>query len=210
MKVAVIGSGMVGGTLGIQWANRGHEIRWGTRAPESAKVQALVSKGGSCTDACTTAEAAVWADVVVVATPWSATEDVIRSMGDLSGKILVDCTNPLRSDLSGLDTKGERSGAELVARWAVGARVVKIFNTTGFDNMANPAYPEGPATMFLCGDDRAAKEVASSLARDLGFDVVDAGGLGEAYLLEHLALLWIRLALVQKQGRGFAFRVMRR
>jgi predicted dinucleotide-binding enzyme len=87
--------------------------------------------------------------------------------------------------------------------------VVKIFNTTGYNNMANPVYPDGAATMFYCGDDAGAKATAHRLAADLGFDPVDAGPLRQARLLEPLALLWISLA-VHGAGRDIAFRLMRR
>lgn len=80
---------------------------------------------------------------------------------------------------------------------------------TGYDNMANPRYPEGPVTMFICGDDDAARQAVAQLAQDIGFDPVDCGPLAQARLLEPLAVLWITLA-VGGLGRDFAFRLMRR
>lgn len=154
------------------------------------------------------AEAAAFGEVVVLATPWGGTEDAVRHAGNLSGKVLLDCTNPLRPDMSGLE--GDRSAAEQVAAWAPGAKVVKIFNTTGFNNMDDPRFGDDRATMFYCGDDAEAKKVAARLAEELGFEAVDAGPLAEARSLEHLALLWIHLAYVQKLGRGIAFKLMRR
>jgi len=123
---------------------------------------------------------------------------------------LLDCTNPLKPDLSGLTVGYTASGGEQVAGWAPGARVVKIFNTTGFPNMANPEYPEGRSMMLYCGDDPAAKKVAAQLATDLGFEPYDVGSLAEARLLEPFALVWIHLAVLQKMGTQFAFRLMRR
>jgi predicted dinucleotide-binding enzyme len=87
---------------------------------------------------------------------------------------------------------------------------VKIFNTTGFDNMANPDYGGTPATMLYAGDDPAAKGVAATLARELGFDPVDFGPLAGARLLEPYALVWITLAVKQKLGRDFALNIIRR
>ncbi len=204
MKIAVIGAGSVGGTLGGRWAALGHDVVFGVREPESEKYKAL----GAPT--VTPAEAAAQSDVIVLATPWPTTEEAIVSLGELSGKIVLDATNPLKPQLTGLTHGHETSGGEFVAQWAAGARVVKIFNTTGFDNMANPNYPEGAATMFYCGDDLAAKKVAHALAVALGFDAVDAGLMAQARLLEPLALLWISLAYQQGLGRDFAFRLMRR
>jgi predicted dinucleotide-binding enzyme len=123
---------------------------------------------------------------------------------------LLDCTNPLKADLSGLTVGHTASGAEQVAAWAPGAHVVKIFNTTGFPNMANPEYPEDRSMMLYCGDDGQAKRVAAQLAAELGFDAHDVGPLTEARLLEPLALVWIHLALQQNMGTDFAFRLMRR
>ena len=208
MRIGIIGAGSVGGALGRGWARAGHEVLYGVRNAADPKVVKLTEETGA--KAGTVAEAAAFGEVVVLATPWDATEDAIRQAGDLQGKILFDCTNPLAPQLSGLTHKDDTSGGEQVAAWASGARVVKIFNTTGANNMANPRYSEGAATMFYCGDDAEAKAAGRQLAADLGFDPVDAGSLSQARLLEPLALLWIRLAYVQGLGREFAFRLMRR
>ena len=210
MRIAVIGAGNVGGALGGGWAKRGHEVMFGLRDPSDAKAREAASRIGPGVRTGGVAEAAAFGEAIALTVPWPAAKDAIRSCGNLAGKTLLDCTNPLKDDLSGFDLGGAASGAEQVAEWASGANVVKIFNTTGFNNMADPAYPEGAATMFYCGGDNAAKRTAAQLAKDLGFDPVDAGPLKEARLLEALALLWIHLAVFQKQGTGFAFRMMRR
>ncbi|HXX56248.1 MAG TPA: hypothetical protein VEJ17_00480 [Candidatus Nitrosotalea sp.] len=102
------------------------------------------------------------------------------------------------------------SGGEQIATWATGARVVKIFNTTGYENMADPRYDGEALTMFYAGDDAHAKEVAHQLAQDLGFAPQDAGPLANARHLEVLASLWGTLAYRQKLGRGIGFRLVRR
>jgi predicted dinucleotide-binding enzyme len=158
MKIGVIGAGNVGGTLGRGWAAKGHEVMYGRRDPQSARDP----NGGR---ASSVAEAAAFGEVIALATPWGATEAALRSAGDLSGKVLLDCTNPLKADFSGLDLGFTTSGGEKVAAWARGARVVKIFNTTGFQNMANPRYGSEAATMFYCGDDAEAKGVAAARFR---------------------------------------------
>ena len=91
-----------------------------------------------------------------------------------------------------------------------GTKVVKAFNTTGFENMQNAKYPDGAVTMFYAGDDADAKKIVHQLVKDLGFDPVDAGGLSQCYALEILASLWGTLAYGQKMGRSIAFRLMRR
>ena len=210
MQIGIIGAGSVGGTLGAAWARHGHKIRFGVRRPDSQEVTDVLKRIGPAAAAGPVAEAAAFGEAVVLATPWPATQDALRAAGDLTGKLLLDCTNPLKSDLSGLDVGGDTSGGEQVAGWAKGARVVKIFNTTGYGNMANPVYPLGPVTMFYCGDDAGAKTTAALLASEIGFDPVDAGPLSQARLLEPLAMLWIRLAVFGGLGPNFAFKLMRR
>ena len=208
MRIAIIGAGNVGGTLGQGWTRAGHEVMFGVRDAMHPKVAKLVEQTGA--QAGGVAEAAAFGEVVAFATPWEATEEAVRSAGDLRGKVLLDCTNPLAPQLAGLTLGHTTSAGEQVAAWAPGARVVKIFNTTGANNMASPDFGGVAATMFYCGDDPDAKAVASRLAADLGFDPVDAGKLEQARLLEPLALLWIRLAYVQQMGRDIAFKLLRR
>jgi len=202
MKIAVIGAGHVGATLGSGWERHGHDVTFGTRDQKktdsisAAKIASVMEAAQSC-------------DVIVLAVPSGAVPDALLSAGDLTGKILLDATNPLLPDLSGLDTEPGTSGGEKVASLTK-ASVVKIFNTTGFPNMANPDYHGERATMFYCGDDDNAKRIAAGLASDLGFEPVDAGPLRHAHMLESLALLWITLALKQGYGVNMAFRMMRR
>lgn len=210
MQIGIIGAGNVGGTLGRAWAGKGHAVKFGVRNPADAKVKTLLAQAGAGATAGTIAEAAAHGEVIALATPWQAAREALQGAGDLSGKVLLDCTNPVKADFSGLEVGPTTSAGEQVAAWAPGARVVKIFNTTGSNNMADPHYGEGAATMFFAGDDADAKAVAARLAADLGFDPVDVGPLVQARLLEPLALLWIYLALVQGEGRDIAFRLMRR
>jgi 8-hydroxy-5-deazaflavin:NADPH oxidoreductase len=210
MKIGVIGAGNVGGALGKGWAKKGHEVMFGVRDTSDPDVAALVKQAGGSAGARSVAAAANFGEVVVFATPWPATKDAVQNAGNLSGKVVFDCTNPLKTDMSGLEIGLTTSAAEQVASWAKGARVVKIFNTTGSNNMENPRYPQGPVTMFYCGDDADAKKAAGQLATDLGFEAIDAGGLAIARLLEPYAMLWIHLAYGQNMGREFAFKVIRR
>lgn len=210
MKIAVVGAGNVGGTLGKGWAKKGHDVTFGVRNTSDSKVKQLLAATGGKARASSVKEAATGAEVIALTVPWDGAQDAVKNAGNLSGKIVLDCTKPLKPDLSGLTHGYDTSGAEQIAKWAAAARVVKIFNTTGFGNMANPVYPEGPSMMLYCGDDAAAKTVAAQLATDLGFAAYDAGPLSEARLLEPLALLWIKLAVQQKMGLNFAFRLVRR
>jgi 8-hydroxy-5-deazaflavin:NADPH oxidoreductase len=208
MRIGIVGSGNVGATLGKRFAAAGHQVAFGTRRPESPEMQELAKVAGA--QVTSNEEAARSSEVVVLATPWPATEAAVRGLGDLSGKILLDATNPLKPDLSGLEVGNTSSGGEMVARWAAGARVVKIFNTIGYNVMENPVFGDRAATLFYCGDDAGAKATARELAAGIGFEPVDAGPLTQARALEPLALLWVSLAYVAGQGREIAFQLMKR
>lgn len=149
------------------------------------------------------------AEIVALAVPWSAAQEVIRSLGNLQGKILLDCTNP-RDEKGQLALGYATSGGEQVASWADGAQVVKIFNTTGAGNLANREYGAQKPTMFLCGAAPAAKQVAAQLAEELGFEAIDCGPLFVSRYLELLTSLWIQLAYLQGLGPNVTFKLIRR
>jgi len=208
MRIAIVGSGNIGGGLGRLWTARGYDVVYAARDAASPKLSELLEGGRA--RAAPVKEAAGMADVVVLAVPWAAAPDAIRAAGDLSGKVLVDCTNPVASGLAGLTLGHTTSAAEQVAEWAEGARVVKAFNSIGAKNLAAPDFGGQRASVFICGDDIEAKHVVRKIAEDLGFDVVDTGPLAAARLLEPLGMLWIRLAYAQGFGPDIAFRLMRR
>jgi 8-hydroxy-5-deazaflavin:NADPH oxidoreductase len=206
MKLAIIGAGQVGTTLGRGWLRAGHQVTYGVREPDGPKAQALGPQGAGVKALRAAVEVA---EVVVLATPWPVVREALAALGDLAGRPLLDATNPIGPGLS-LAVGHVDSGGEQVQRWAPSARVVKVFNTTGVENMAEPRFGSSAATMFYCGDDAGACRVAHGLAVDLGFDAVAAGPLRNARLLEPLGMLWIQLALVQGHGRGIALTLQRR
>ena len=141
MKIAIIGAGNVGGTLGAAWAQKaGHDILFGVRNPGAEKTQALVQKIGGKARAVAPADATAAADFIVLTTPWPQAEAAIRSIGNVNGKIILDATNPLARGADGirLEIGHSISAGEKVQGWAVGASVFKTLNTTGFGNMAEP------------------------------------------------------------------------
>jgi len=192
MRIAIVGAGNVGKTLGAGWSAK-HQVDYVGRTLPDAEKKALVSG----------------ADVVVVATPAHAAQAALAGL-PVAGKIVVDCTNPLKPDLSGLTHGTDTSAAEQLGAAAPGAKVVKAFNTVGFNIMANPRIGNGRAVMLVAGDDAGAKQVALGLADELGFEAVDAGPLAVARTLEPFALLWITLAYKAGLGRDFAFGLLRR
>jgi 8-hydroxy-5-deazaflavin:NADPH oxidoreductase len=210
MQIAIIGTGNVGAALGQRWAAAGHDICFGARQPDSAKVASVVKATGARAKAVLPREAAAAGGVVAMATPFDATEQAIRECGSLAGKIVIDCTNPLLANLAGLSVGGTDSGGEMVARWAKGAKVVKTLNTTGAGNMLNPHYGDAALGMFICGDDTDAKRLVGDLVTQLGFEPLDVGPLTQARCLEPLAMLWISMAYQCGYGQNFGFRVVRR
>jgi 8-hydroxy-5-deazaflavin:NADPH oxidoreductase len=207
MLIAIIGAGAVGKALGLNWLKCGHDVRFGVRNPDDAKYVALGR------DRLFEATAGIpAADVIVIATPWKATEKAILALGDLSGKIIIDVTTPLAMGPNGLGLAigHSTSAGEQVATWAKGASVYKTLNQTGAENMADAAgYPRKPL-MFVAGDDLQHKPLIVSLVAELGFEAIDAGPLVNARLLEPLAMLWVELAIKQGQTRDFAFTIERR
>ena len=208
MRIAMIGTGNVGAALGKGWAGTGHEVIYGARDPDGERARAAAGAAGARLT--TVGEAAAGGDVVVLAVPWAAVDPALETAGDLRDKPLLDCTNPLLPDLSGLALGHATSGGEHVASAATGGRVVKIFNTTGSGNMEDPAYGDLPVTMLYAGDDPEANGIAAGLARDLGFEPVELGPLATARLLEPFALVWITLALGRGHGTDIALNVVRR
>lgn len=206
MKVAIIGAGNVGRALATGWRKCGHEVTLGVRDPASARATELKQQGFTIA---APNDATAHADVIVLAVPWGAARAAIESLGALAGKIVIDAINPLTSDMS-LAVGHSDSAGETVARLAPGARVVKAFNTTGANNMADSRYGSGKLVMLVAGDDPEAKATVMSLANDLGFEPVDAGPLAMSRYLEPMAMVWIKLALVQKLGRNFGFALLRR
>jgi 8-hydroxy-5-deazaflavin:NADPH oxidoreductase len=208
MKIGIIGAGDVGGTLGKIWRQRNHEVMFGVRNLQSQNVRRLAQMDKSLRFGDIN-EAVAFGNVILFAIPWTSVEETVRKSGNLSGKIVIDPTNPLTPDLKQLALEGT-SVAERIADLAKGAKVVKAFNTIGSKTLNNLIFGSDRADLFICGDDIPSKKVVGELATDIGFDVVDVGSLANARMLENLALLWIELALRQQLGPNIAFKLLRR
>jgi 8-hydroxy-5-deazaflavin:NADPH oxidoreductase len=182
------------------------------RNPTAEKTQALLSKIGGKARAVTPAEAAASGDFIVLTTPWPQAEAAIRSLGNLNRKIILDATNPLAMGPNGLGLEigHSVSAGEKVQGWAAGASVFKTLNTTGFRNMAEPIFDGVKSVMFVAGDDAANKPKVIDLVASLGFDVIDAGPLRNARLLEAHAMLWIELSLQRGLGPDWTFARLKR
>ncbi len=195
MKVAVLGTGEVGRTLGKAFVDLGHEVRLGSRSATNAKAVAWVKEAGDRGAAATYADAASWADLIVLATLGTANAMVIRAAGPagFAGKIVIDATNPLDfgSGKPALALGFSESGGEQVQELLPDAKVVKAFNSVGNALMFKPDLPGGPPDMFICGNDDGAKQEVTRLLTDFGWGAVDIGGIEGSRYLEPLALLWV-------------------
>jgi predicted dinucleotide-binding enzyme len=210
MRLAIIGAGAVGGALGKGWARAGHTIVYGVPTPSDQRhASAAEAAGGAEVQA--VGAAVRNADAIVLAVPWEAAPAAVAACGDLSGRVLIDVTNPLRFGGAGLELAVgfTTSGGEQVAALAAGAAVVKTMNQVGFAVMAGEKRYAAAPVMFAAGDDAPAKALALGLVADLGFEAIDAGPLRMARLLEPLAMLWIDQVMVHAAPANNAFAFLR-
>jgi predicted dinucleotide-binding enzyme len=166
MQIAILGAGNVGGALGRGWARAGHAVTYGVPDPSAARYRPAAEAAGGAS-LLPVPRAVQGADAIVLAVPFEAVGDALAAAGDLSGRLLIDVTNPLRMGAGGLELSVgfDRSGAEHVASLAPGAAVFKTLNQVGFEVMANTAGYAAPPVMFVAGDDAARKPVAMTRRR---------------------------------------------
>ncbi len=205
MNISIIGTGRVGTALAQRWTASGHSVMFGTRDPNAMHVKAAVAANPPARAGAIT-EAAAFGRIVLLAVPGHVTLDTVRACGDLRSKIVIDAANWFGTKPAGVTT----SIAEAIAEIAPGAKVIKAFNMTGTGNMADPDYNGVKADLFICGDEAAAKIVVTDLATNIGFNVIDAGPLSAAGLLESMAQLWVHLAYTQGLGPNIAWKLLKR
>jgi predicted dinucleotide-binding enzyme len=196
VKIAILGAGNVGGGLGAGLAAAGHDVTYGVRDPDSEKTQKAIAATPRGRAASPT-EAVQKAEVVVVALRWDAVEATVKQLPSLDGTVVIDAMNRFDGDAA-------RSTAEDLASMLPGARLVKAFNTIGFENFTTAKERQQKAAMFICGDDEEAKRVAVQLATDLGFVPEDVGPLSNAKALEGMVKIWLALAARHGRDVGFA------
>lgn len=185
MRIGLLGTGVVARALAAGYARHGHDVRIGTRDPSAAPVEGVVTG--------TFAEVAAWADLVVLAVAGVAAVDVVAGSADsLTGKVLVDATNPLdhSTGVPRLFVGFDDSLGERVQRAVPAARVVKAYNIVGNQLMVDPQLPGGPPTMLIAGDDDPAKAAVTALLEETGWEVVDLGGIEASRYLEPICLAW--------------------
>src|SRR5438128_3777891 len=211
MRIGILGSGLMGAKLGTIWARAGHEVVFSyARSEQKLKTLAREAKGNA--RAGTPGDAARNADALLLAVHWSRVDDVLRQVGDVSGKTIVSCSLPMNADDTGLVITHTSSGAEALAKKVPKARVVSAFGTVPsevlFGVFAARKKASRPSLVY-CGDDTKSKKIAADLIRDVGFDPVDAGPLRIARYTEPFALLVAQLAYEGDEGPELAYRFER-
>jgi 8-hydroxy-5-deazaflavin:NADPH oxidoreductase len=209
MRIGILGSGLMGGTLGTIFARAGHEVVF-SYACSALKLRRLAREASRTARPGTPREAVQEADALLLAVHWSCIDDVLEQAGDLSGKVVVTCSLPMNADNNKLVVAHTSSGAEELARRIVGARVVSAFNTVPSAALLGVFYEARRKTtrpsLVYCGDDEQAKNLTADLIKDAGFDPVDAGSLRFARYTEPFALLIAALAYESKVGPERAYR----
>lgn len=205
MKIAIIGTGNVGGALATKWANKGHEINLGVQDISNFKGKELLNNPN--TKAYSIAEAVQKSEVILIATPATAAVEVAKSLGDTTGKIIIDAMNIVM----GRGPQGYKHTTDAILENTQTKDVVKCFNTSGFNNMQNPNYGNIALDLFVAGDSEKGKQAAMQLAKDAGFaECYNIGGNDKFELMEQFAWFWINLAMFQGQGREIGFKLLKR
>jgi predicted dinucleotide-binding enzyme len=211
MRIGILGSGLMGGTLGTLFARAGHDVVF-SYARSEQKLETLARETDGHARAGTPREAAHDADALLLAVHWSRVDDVLKHAGDVSGKVVVTCSLPMNEDNTELVVAHTSSGAEELAKKIRRAKVVSAFGTVPsevlvsvFEGRRNATRP----SLVYCGDDQGANGLAATLIRDVGFDPVDAGPLRIARYLEPFALLMGQLAYETDGRPEIAYRFER-
>jgi len=209
MKLAFIGIGNVGFALANNLQSKGHDV---IVAHDDLQSESVVKAQQRNTHFLTSPvqQAIDEADIVFLATPFNANEEILKPLS-FEGKTLIDCTNPVGAGIShGL--KSEFSGAEKVQEWAKDAKVVKSYTIYGFENLANPNFPnyDVKPVMLIAGNNPESKNLVGSLNTDLGFETLDVGDLSQSLHLEHMTLLWVKMVRANGHHPNFTWAYLER
>jgi predicted dinucleotide-binding enzyme len=212
MRIGILGSGLMGGKLGTIFARAGHDVIF-SYSHSGRKLKRLAREAGERASAGTPREAAADADALLLAVHWSRVDDVLKQAGDVAGKVIVTCSLPMNAKDTGLAIAHTSSGAEALVKKARKAAVVSAFGTVPsevlFDVFNGKRRRRLRPSLLYCGDNHDAKDIASQLIRDVGFEPVDAGPLRIARYLEPFTLAIAQLAYEGDSGPEIAYRIER-
>lgn len=200
MKIALIGSGKVGSTLGGKWSASGHEVVFGVREPDRKRAERTPENPDIPFE--TIPDAIRHAQVVVFAVPGGAMDSLIETnAAGLSAKLLIDATN----DFEG----SSMSHVDALMSAAKGVKVFRAFNSLGWENFAHPTYGGDVADLFYCGPDSAeAQQTFEELVHEIGMRPIRVGDLDQAAIVDSVLNLWFTLAVGRGMGRHLAFKVL--
>jgi 8-hydroxy-5-deazaflavin:NADPH oxidoreductase len=201
VTIAVLGAGIVGRTLAAGWARAGHRVLLGSREPDSPRMAAAVAETGTA-GAAHPAEAARVAEVVVVTVPGDQVDGLVAALADaLAGRLTIDATNAL--------SPGAPTLHHVDALAAAGAVAFRAFNTTGWEQMADPLFGDQRCDLPYAGPDGTDRTTVERLVADLGFRPVWLGDGPDALALtDALARLWFQLAFTRGWGRRLGLRLL--
>jgi predicted dinucleotide-binding enzyme len=203
LRIAILGAGNIGGTLGRKWVAAGHKVAFGVTNPNSARAQALRAELGNRVAIGSVADALATSDVVVMALPGKAMDETItKHAAQLNGKIILDAANRMGG--------GTMNSFATFQTNTPHARVFRAFNTLGWENFANPVFDGIQADLFYCGPDGDAREIAEQMISDVGLRPIRLGDVDQVGLVDSVGSLWFALALGQGKGRHLAFKVLSR
>ncbi|MBA3875131.1 MAG: NAD(P)-binding domain-containing protein [Anaerolineae bacterium] len=201
MKIAILGTGNIGSTLGNKWIKAGHTVYFGTRNPQKPEVQALIKKLGTNAHALSIDEAIKSGEVLLFAIPGNTMDETITAhAAALDGKIIIDAANKITSPV--IDSLGT------FAAQTPKAKLYRAFNAYGWENFENPQFGSNTADLFFCGTDGESRTTLEKLIADVGLNPVYLGGTDQAPLVDSLLKLWFALSSGQKKGRHLAFKVL--
>lgn len=212
MKIAFVGVGNVGAPLADRLQQLGHHVVIAARDPQSQNVRSALNRNPNLLVQ-SPSEAVELSDVVFLATPFAAIEAALTPLKSaLKDKVLVDCTNPVDANLTH-SLQSQISGSETIQQLVPDTQVVKAFTIYGYENFEDnqyPGYDDLKPAMLIAGNDPAAKSIVAGLCQQLGWEPIDTGNISMSLHLEHMTLLWIKMARVQGVGAGFVWAKLQR
>ena len=203
MKIAVLGAGNIGGTMGKKWAAAGHEVVFGVRDVTSPKVTVLSQELGKNGRIDTIANALAFGKVVLVAIPHNVVAAIVTAHAEaLAGKIIIDASNKFGAPVV--------NNLETIGQVVPTAGLFRAFNALGWEIFANPQFGDVQVDHFYCGPDDEKRPLVEQLIAEVGVRPVWVGGLETAPVVDVLGTLWVTLAFRQGWGRSIAFKMLER
>ena len=204
LRIAVLGAGNIGGTLGRKWVNTGYQVAFGVSDPNGKNAQALRRELGDKVAIGSVADAlSSNPDVVVMAIPGAAMDATIAQYANrLDGRTIIDTANKMGG--------GAMNSFATFQQHTPHARIYRAFNTLGWENFANPEFEGGPADLFYCGPDGDSRTEVEQLITAIGLRPIYLGGVEQIGLVDAIGSLWFALAIGQHKGRHLAFKVLTR